>query len=51
MESLLFGNFTVDTALSLISVVEDTLVTNMKSKALPHSQQTRVRREVQLPDG
>ncbi|KAF6025311.1 IDE [Bugula neritina] len=50
MESLLFGNFTVDTALSLISVVEDTLVTNMKSKALPHSQQTRVRREVQLPD-
>ena len=51
MESLLFGNFTTETALSLVGIVEDSLASNMNSKSLPHSQQMRVRREAQLPDG
>ena len=51
METLVHGNFTVDTALNLVNVVEQALVTNRNSKPLPQSQQTRVRREAQLPDG
>ncbi|XP_067928601.1 insulin-degrading enzyme-like [Watersipora subatra] len=50
LETLVYGNFTVASALSLVQVVEDSLTSNMKSKPLAHSQQTRVRREAQLPD-
>jgi len=51
LESLIFGNFTTTQARALIDIVENSLVSNMKSKAVPRSVQTRIRREVQLPDG
>lgn len=51
IEALVHGNFTVSTALSLVDMVENSLINNLKSKPLPHSQQSRGRREAKLPDG
>ena len=51
IETLVHGNLTVKSALSLVETVENTLISNMKSKPLPHGLQTRARREGTLPDG
>lgn len=51
MEALVYGNFTVKMGLYLTEIVENALVKNLHSKPLPQSLRTRVRREVQIPNG
>lgn len=51
MELLVYGNFTLASALSLVSTVERILVCNMNSKPLSHEEKSRKRSTIQLPSG